>query len=174
MTRRCFSRNRRRGFTLPEVITAAFSMALLFSGLMLLTVNTGTGWAFGTSKMTADNSASLAMLEWAKDIRDGRSATAGVNGTSLSVTFLTANSEGDYDRNNPTTTTSVNYYLSGTNLIRQTGSTTKVLGKKIKTVLFSVAGSEVTLQITAQQQSGTKTGATTLTSQVYLRNEPPQ
>lgn len=167
-------RSFRRGTSIPEVLAVSFSLLMLITGLVSLAISTGNGWSFGTSKMTADNSASLTLQAWAKDIRYGRLASTDTTNTILTVQFPATNSQGDFDRNNPGTLTSVTYSLSGGNLVRTQGTSTTILGTKITSVLFTVAGPEVTLQLTARQQNGTRSGVTTLKSQVYLRNEPSQ
>jgi hypothetical protein len=43
----------------------------------------------------------------------------------------------------------------------------------VDSAFFSVVGSQVSIQLTRTAQTGNKTGTTTLSTQVYLRNEPP-
>src|SRR5689334_5125103 len=125
-----FQPKRRRGTTLPEVVTVAFAFVLLLYGLVAMSVSAGNQWSYGSSQLMTDNDASLAIQRAAADMRDGISATTSNGGTQLAVQMPAVNDQGDYDR---TTNGSVyNYYVSSGKLYRQIGTNTAVqLGRKI-------------------------------------------
>ena len=66
------------------------------------------------------------------------------------------------------------YWVSNHKLYRKQDSNTPVaLAPYVDSALFTVVGSQVTIQLTRTHQTGNKTGTTTLSTQVFLRNEPP-
>lgn len=165
-------KSRRRGVTVAEALTAGFAFTIMLSGLVTLFSGTNRGWARDTSKMTADNGASLALQIIAKDVHAGQIATTNSDGSQLTLTFPAVDSNNDYDRYN--TGAVLVYYVSNHKLYRQQGTNTpQMMAPYVDSALFSVVGSQVNIQLTRTHQTGNKTGTTTLSTQVYLRNEPP-
>lgn len=162
----------RRGVSLPEVITAAAMFFVLLTGLVTMSLNSGLEWCYGTAKIRADDSASLAIQDLAREIRNGTSATVDTTGTQLTVQFPATNSQGDFDRD--TAGTVYRYYLSSGRLCRQQGSASAVvLARNVTGLRFGVDGDEVSLQVTSQQQAGSRSGTTSLNTRVALRNPAP-
>jgi hypothetical protein len=150
------------------VVTAVF--CVLLAGLITMSVNAATEYAFGSTKLAADNSASLALQALARNVRDGVRASVDTTGTQLTVVFPAVNAQGDYDRFTDGAT--CRYYLTGTTLYRQQGTATpSILGRNLASVRFSVNGSQVGLAMTSRQQSGPRSQQTVLSTQVTLRNE---
>jgi hypothetical protein len=158
----------RRGATLIEGITAATCLSLMILGLATLTRNASYAWSFGSSKMMADNNASLALQQLAQEVRKGIRAYVDGTGTQLYVVFPQVNSQGDYVRNKEGA--SVRYFLYSGTLYKADGTVLTVLGKKITNFSFSVNGTQVGLTLSAKQQNGTQSGTTTLSTQVTMRN----
>lgn len=162
----------RRGVTVAEALTAAGAFTFMLGGLVTLFSGTNRGWAGDTSKMTADNGASLALQIIAKDVHAGQTAVTNASGSQLTLTFPALDSNQDYDRYN--TGAVMVYYVSNNKLYRQQGTTTPLLlAPYVDSAFFSVVGSQVSIQLTRTQKTGNKTGTTTFSTQVYLRNEPP-
>ena len=163
----------RRGATLPEALIVSSLLVILLTGMVTVSVDASGQWSRSTSKMMADNDASLTLQRLARDVRDGTTASVNTGGTELTVTLPQVNSEGDFDRYTPGA--SVRYYLSSGTLYRQQGTgAAQALGSKVTAVRFAVDGAEVGLQLTTRQQNGTKGKETTLSTQIALRNEIPQ
>lgn len=153
------------------MVSTMFAMSL--TGLVSVGVTAGTQWSIGSSRMMADNNASLALQSCAQDVRNGLRATVSTNNKELTVVRPAVNLEGDFDRLRDGDV--IRYYLSNGMLYRQRGTRTPiVLGKKITGIRFAVDGSEIEIQLTAQQKNGNRVGETTLKTEVTLRNEPPQ
>jgi hypothetical protein len=163
----------RRGLTVPEATVATFVLVLLVSGLLGLLRMCGFEFWRNNAKMTSDDSASLAMQALSADMRDGLTATAAVGGQELYVDIPTTNSQGDYDRF--TSGGTYHYYLSGTNLYRQLGTgTPKLLGRNLDKIVFTVNANRVEVQITTRKKGGIDKLYTVLSSQIMLRNKPPE
>jgi hypothetical protein len=166
-------KSRRRGATLPEVLTVSAMLVMLLSGVVTMGVNASTEWSNGSSKLIADNDASLALQALGRDVRDGIRASTDSTGSTLYVVLPYVNGQGDFDRFVDGDT--VQYYLSSGNLFRKQGTAgADLLAENVTGLVFSVDGSVVDIQLTSRKQMGTKTGVTTLNTQVMLRNEPPQ
>jgi hypothetical protein len=163
-------RSRRfRGATLVEAIMAAAAFTLMLSGLVAVGTSSLSSWSYGSSKMTADNDASLALQQMVTDGRRGIRAYTNSTFDQLTVVLPSVNSQGDYVRT--TEGTSVKYYLLNKILYRQEGAATAVaIGKKITNVRFAVDGVQIGIWVTAKQQNGSNIGITTLTSQTSMRN----
>lgn len=153
---------------------ASFTFLLLLMGLVMLSNSTMRSWSFGTSKMTADASATFALQKLQKALRDGRTASVDANGI-LTVVYPYINAQGDYDRYTAGSSTSF-WFDSSTGFLYQqpAGGTATVIGSKLTAVSLSAAGPQIDVSITARQQNGRFPGTTTLNSSVYLHNEPPQ
>jgi hypothetical protein len=106
------------------------------------------------------------------EIRSGSRAYSGSGGGVLTLVMPSVNAQGDYDRFTDGAT--VYYYASNGRLWRYANGSAAVIAKKINWVSFAVNGSLVQIRTNSRQQLGTKIGDTTLTTQVTLRNEPPQ
>lgn len=163
-------RSTRRGMSLVEVVIAIGLFMLMVSGLVALTVTSANAWSSNSSQMMADGSASTAIQLLAQEVRAGLRASINTGGTQLTVIPPRVNAEGDYDRT--VEGAPVTYYLSGTNLCRQQGTATKLLARRVTSVSFSVAGTDVTIQLNTRQQVGSRPKDATLTTHVALRNTP--
>jgi hypothetical protein len=153
------------------MVSTMFAMSL--TGLVSVGVTAGTQWSIGSSRMMADNNASLALQSCARDIRDGLRATVSTNGRELTVVMPAVNLEGDFDR--LTDGDVIRYYLSNGLLFRQRGTRTPiVLGKNLTALQFEVDRTKISIQLTTQQKNGNRVGETTLNTEVTLRNERPQ
>ena len=162
----------RRGATLPEVLIVSAVLILMLTALLRLSTAATNDWASGTSKMMADSDASLAFQRLAGEVRLGLRASVNSSGTELTVVLPATNSQGDYDRF--TEGASVRYFLLNGKLQRRVGTqTATVLGKNITDLKFTGSGLQIGLALTSRQKTGTKTGKTTYTTQVTLRNQPP-
>jgi hypothetical protein len=160
----------RRGVSITEAVVASFVFMIMLAGLVGMGVNAMNQWSFGSSKVMADNDAILALQALSRDVRGGIRATVDANGTTLSVVMPAVNSQGDYDRFTDGVT--VNYYAQNGKLWRQSGvASATVLAKKINSATFAVSGSQIQIRTTSTQQYGTRSGNTTLTTQITLRNE---
>jgi Tfp pilus assembly protein PilV len=163
----------RRGISVPEVVVATFCLVLMLTGLVGMTVNGLKQWSFGSSKLMADNDAVMAVQALSNEIRNGIRAYTDDPGTTLTVVLPLVNAQGDYDRF--TEGFSVSYYVSNGKLWRKVGTdTATVLARKINSVTFAVDGAQVKVTTNSRQQYGTKVGDTTMTTQITLRNQPPQ
>ena len=138
-----------------------FAMSL--TGLVSVGVTSSTQWSIGSSRMMADNNASLALQSCAQDVRNGIRATVSTNNKELTVVMPAVNLEGDFDR--LTDGDVIRYYLADGTLYRQRGTRTPiVLGKRLTSLRFEVDGAKIRIQLTAQQKNGTHLGETTLKS----------
>jgi Tfp pilus assembly protein PilV len=162
----------RRGVTITEVVIASFIFLLLLTGLVGMSMNALSQWSHGSSKVSADNDAVAAMQRLTTEIRSGSRAYSGSGGGVLTLVMPSVNAQGDYDRFTDGAT--VYYYASNGRLWRYANGSAAVIAKKINWVSFAVNGSLVQIRTNSRQQLGTKIGDTTLTTQVTLRNEPPQ
>jgi len=163
----------RRGISIPEVVIATFCLVLMLTGLVGMTVNGLKQWSFGSSKLMADNDAVLAIQALSNEIRSGIRAYTDTAGTTLTVVLPSVNAQGDYDRFSEGS--SVSYYVSSGKLWRKVGTASAtVLSRKINTVKFVVDGALVKVTTNSRQQYGTKVGDTTMSTQITLRNLPPQ
>jgi hypothetical protein len=163
---------KRRGATLPELMVVIGSFAFLLAGVVAMGVSSASEWGRGSTKLIADNDASLALQKLAKDARIGIRCYVNTDGTQLSVVLPVANAQGDFDRftEDPA---HVRYYLSSNTLYRQKGTgTPTVLADGINSVGFSVNGTQVQMTLRVRKQTGSRYGETTLKTQVTLRNEP--
>ena len=158
-----------RGATIVEALMAAAAFTLMLSGLVAIGTSALSSWSYGSSKMTADNDASLAMQQMVSDARAGIRAYSNSALNELYVVLPTVNNQGDYNRTSEGTT--VRYYLLNGILYRQVGTAAGVaIGKKITSLRFTVNGEQIGINVTAKQQNGSKVGITTLTGQTSLRN----
>jgi len=151
---------------------ATLVFLLMLTGLIGMSSNALAQWSFGSSKVNADNDAVVAMQKLTTEIRSGTRAMATSNGSVLALVMPAVNAQGDYDRFTEGAT--IYYYVSSGKLWRLGGGNATVIAKKINWVSFAVNGSQVQIKTNSRQQIGTKIGDTTLTTQVLLRNEPPQ
>jgi hypothetical protein len=136
-----------------------------------MAVNAMNQWSFGSSKVMADNDAGLALQALSREIRGGVRASVDAGGGTLTVVMPYVNAQSDYDRFRDGVT--VRYYSQNGKLWRQSGvASATVLAKKINWVSFVVNGSQIQIRTNSTQQYGTRSGNTTLTTQVTLRNEP--
>jgi hypothetical protein len=166
-------RQSRRGLTVPEATVATFVLVLMVSGLLGLLRMCGFEFWRNNAKMTADDSASLAMQALAADMRDGLTATTAMGGQELYVVIPSKNSQGDYDRFSVGGT--YRYYLSGTSLYRTlNGGTAKLLGRNLDKISFTVNANRVDVQVTTRKKGGIEKMTTVLSSQIMLRNTPPE
>jgi hypothetical protein len=153
-----------------EAATSTAILVLMVTGLLGLLRMGGVEFGQNLAKMTTDDSASLGMQRLCADIRDGLTASTANNGADLYVTVPVVNTEGDYDRFAAGGTN--HYYLAGGKLCRQQGASAPVaVGRNISSVSFSVAGSQVTAQLTTSKRGGLTGLTTTLSGQVSLRNQ---
>lgn len=152
-----------------EVVMAASVFVLVLIGVAIIASSTITQWSRDSSKLVADNDASLAMQNLGRGIRDGISASVDNTGTVLSVVMPTINSSGDYDRYTPGLTTQ--FYVSSGKLWSKIGTANAVqIGKNLKSVNFAVNGVQVTITVDSLQQFGTYSGETSFSTQIALRN----
>lgn len=165
-------RRHRRGTTITEVVIASFVFLILLTGLVGMSMNALSQWSYGSSKLNADNDAVVAMQKLTTDVRSGTRALTSGSGSVLALVLPVINAQGDYDRFTEGST--VYYYVSSGKLWKLANGNATVIGKKINWVSFAVNGSQVQIRTNSRQQVGTKIGDTTLTTQVTLRNEPPQ
>jgi Tfp pilus assembly protein PilV len=162
----------RRGVTITEVVIASFIFLILLTGLIGMSMNALSQWSHGSSKVGADTDAMLAMQKLTTEIRTGTRASVASGGGTLALVMPSVNAQGDYDRFTEGAT--VYFYVSNGKLWRLAGGNAVVIAKKVNWVSFAVNGSQVQIRTNSRQQIGTKIGDTTLTTQVSLRNEPPQ
>lgn len=162
----------RRGITITEVVIASFIFLILLIGLVGMSISALSQWSYGSSKVNADSDAMLAMQKLSTEIRSGTRAYVSSGGGTLTLIMPSVNAQGDYDRFTEGAT--VYYYASNGKLWRYANGSAATIAKKINWVSFAVNGSQVQIRTNSRQQYGTKIGDTTLTSQVELRNEPPQ
>jgi hypothetical protein len=162
-------RRSRRGVSVIEIVVASFAMLLVLAGVATVSSSAITQWSRDSSKLFADNDASLALQKLSRGIRDGITASVDSTGTVLSVVMPTINSSGDYNRYSPGLTTQ--FYLSSGKVWSKVGSANATqIGKNIKSLNFSVNGVQVTITVDSLQQYGTKTGETSMSTQIALRN----
>lgn len=162
----------RRGVSITEVVIASFVFLIMLGGLVGMSVNALSQWSFGSSKVMADNDAVVALQRLSTEIRNGTRASVASGDGVLTLVLPVINGQGDYDRFNEGDT--VYYYASDGRLWRYANGTATILANKINWVSFAVNGAQVRIRTNSRQQYGTKYGDTTLTTQVTLRNEPPQ
>lgn len=160
---------RRRGITLVEVSIAGLLMTSLLVALLSLGSVTSKEWAKSSAKIGADTDASVALQQFAYQVRDGISAT--VSDGVLTVVMPLLNSEGDYNRY--VTGDTVDFYVEDGKLYRQlVGGDPQELASGISSHSFAVAGREVSLSVTTEQERGIEKATTTYHTQVTLRNHP--
>jgi hypothetical protein len=165
--------NLRRGVSITEAVIASFVFMIMLAGLVGMGVNAMNQWSFGSSKVMADNDAVLALQALSREVRSGIRASVDSTGGHLTVVMPYVNSQGDYDRFRDGLT--VRYYSQNGKLWRQSGvASATVMAKKINWVSFAMNGSQVQIRTNSTQQYGTRTGNTTLTTQITLRNEPTE
>ncbi len=161
---------RRRGATLPEIITTSGLFLLLLTGLIAMSIGASKGYSMDSSKMMADDSASVAVQSMAREIRAGLRMSLS-SSSSLSVVMPYVNEQGDYDRTRDGDT--IYYYLSSGKLYRKRNAeNARAVARGITLLEFTKNGIELGIKITSRQQIGTRISTTTLASQVILRNEP--
>lgn len=163
---------RRRGITMVEALTASGLLTVVMLGVVSLGINSGNAFSYGSARLASDNRGSIALQSLCQDLRSGSRASVDTSGSVLTITSASANSEGDYDRTASATQTT-RYYVSGTTLYKQQGTSTPVrMAADIKAVGFRVDGSRVKITLTSRQQSGTKIGEASFNTEITLRNPP--
>jgi hypothetical protein len=165
---------RRRGSTVPEMVIVSVAFVLLLTGLVATGVNSAKEYAYGSSKLQADNNASLGLQELANEVRDGIRASVCTERDHLTVTFPVKNAAGDYDRYVDGQTFTYGVYNGY--LYRVSGgwaytSSSQVLSKGVESVRFAVNGTQVQIELVARKQVGNKTSSSTFRTQVTLRKE---
>lgn len=161
---------RRRGATLPEIIITAGLFLLLLTALVAMSMGASKSYSLDSSKMMADDSASVAVQSMVREIRAGL-RTSLSDSSSLTVVLPYVNEQGDYDRTRDGDT--IYFYLSDGKLFRKRNvEDARMLARGITLLEFSKNGKELAIKVTTQQQIGTRMATTTLDSQVVLRNEP--
>ena len=159
--------------TLVEALVSVSVLAVISTGLLTMSVQCLRGWGKGAANESANSNVTLAVQRLAFDIREARSAT--VSSSQLVVVFpkaLTDPSSGEkgYDAvlNDPVTRS---YYVSGGNLMRNTGGTISTLARGISSSsVFSASGSAVDVTLVSDQQLGTSVSTQRAAAHICLRN----
>lgn len=160
----------RRGTSLPEIVTVAGLFLLLLTGLISMTLGTSRGYSMDSSKLMADDTTSLALQSMAREVRAGSSISVNEAGNSLTTVMPAVTDQGDYDRSR--TGDTVQYYLSSGKLYRKRNTeTARVIARNVSGLRFVRSGSSLSIEVTSTQQVGNRTSATTMSTQVTLRNE---
>jgi hypothetical protein len=161
-----------RGATLPEIITVAALAVVLLTGMVTMAVNASTEWSRGSSQVSADDSASMALQNLVRDAREGISLRTAVDGTELFVR-MPAGAGTEYNRYTPGA--EVRYYRDSLNrLMRQGGGTTRMLGEGVARIRFiELTNGSVAVQLTSTQRNGTSERSSRLDTQITLRNLIP-
>lgn len=160
-----------KGFTLLEVMVAVLLMSMIGTVILALATHTLSGWSSGTSKVTADNTACVAIQKISQDIRLGSQATT--TGTELTVTVpplvTDANGEKYYDPSQ--TGTTYRYYVSNNSLYRKIGTAAATLFvRDVSSTRYSVSTNIVTMTITSQCQTGSGKIQRQNSDSIVLRN----
>jgi hypothetical protein len=162
----------RRGATLPELMVVIGSFAFLLAGVIAMGVNSASEWGRGSTKLIADNDASIALQKLGREVRNGIRCYTNTSRDQLWVVMPVTNAQGDYDRFTESAS-HVRFYRSNGNLYRQVGSgTASVLAREVDSINFQVNGTQVEIQLRCRKEAGIRYGETTLETQVTLRNEP--
>lgn len=160
----------RRGATLIEILVVSALFLTLLSSLLTMGMTATTGYSANSSKMMADDNASLALQRMTQEIRSGLRVTVDANAEGVTVVMPRVNSEGDYDRFSDGI--QVRYYLEGGRLYRKQGlGTPTIAGRNVSAARFSMEGTQLDIELTCSQKIGTRQGTTTLATEVTLRNE---
>lgn len=163
---RCRSR---RGITLPETVIVAIAFVLLLGGIITLGSTAASEWSQGSSKVMADDNASLTMQLLRQDIRQGIRASLGATSSELYVVRPAVNAQGDYNRYQEGDT--VRYYLQSNKVYMRVGTgDPRELGSGISALEFTVDGHTVFIDLTASQKNAIHRKETELRSEVTLRN----
>ena len=133
-----------KGFTLMEVLvsTLIFSFILLaiFGALDIGDTSFKTDVGF----IDLQQEIRLAMHGMVREIRQSRAADITISDSGASINFLI-----------PDVSNSISYYLSGNQLIREhPAETTKVIGRNINSLNFSISGSNLQISMNAKTQAG--------------------
>ncbi len=153
--------NSQQGYTLVEALISVLIMSVMLLGVygVLQTGNT---------LITNDNAAvetgqqvRNAMDRIMREVRESSAATIStLSATNKKITFTTPNE------------TNIQYYLSGTNLVREYPSgTVKTIASSIGSLGFSLTGSLLKIDIRGDKTYFGKTISLYLTEKVRLRNE---
>lgn len=109
-----------RGVTLVELIVAMGILVIVIVATLGIFVSMLDIWAQGSGGTNANSYAAICMRKLVLDVQEGTSATASVDGNSLTVTFpFLASATADYNRGRPGKV--VTYYLSGRTGTETTG-----------------------------------------------------
>ena len=163
----------RRGATLPEVAIMAASFSILLAGLVTMGISAGSEWSRGSSRIMADNDASMAVQRIAQEMRDGASGTVSTDKLRVTVQMpYKDTTTGFYDRFRSGDT--VTYYRDTTgNLYKQVNQNTPLLiGRNLRELSFDGGGEQVTIRLQTWSKTGTKESRTEYSTQVTFRNQP--
>jgi hypothetical protein len=149
--------------TILSLISVTF-LALLIAGLR--------GWNSGVSQETATSRVTIAIQKLCNDIRDGQSASASIDGTTLTVTFPqqvtdpdTSETIYDLSASDPATRS---YYVYNGNLVRKMGDEVTTIGTGVSAATLRAEGGIVT--VTLKSADGTGRSSSTITGRLALRN----
>jgi prepilin-type N-terminal cleavage/methylation domain-containing protein len=150
----------KRGFSFVEVLMSVFIFALIAGGVFQIFTIGNTVYSTEMTLLDLQGYVRNAMDRMVREIR-----------ASSSVTVTVINADSDRIAFTTPTATGIEYYLSGTSLMREFPSgTTRIIGGSIARLKFTLTGSVLKIEIRADQTIAGRPFTFSLTEKVRLRN----
>jgi prepilin-type N-terminal cleavage/methylation domain-containing protein len=150
----------KRGFSFIEIMVVVFIFALIGSGVFQV-------FSVGNRVYTNE----LALLDLQAHARNAIDRMVRDIRASSSVTVTAVSTDVDRITFTKPSATGVQYYLSGTNLVREYPSgTTKIIAGNIVRLKFTQSGSVLTIDLRATQTVSGKVFTHSMKEKVRLRN----
>jgi prepilin-type N-terminal cleavage/methylation domain-containing protein len=152
-----------KGYTLIEFMVSMALLTIIMMGMYGVLVTGDTIFARDNNLLNIQKQTRNALDRIVRESRPATSQTIVTNYNSTSNDKITIFS--------PTTSTGVQYYLSGTNLVRVYGGTTQNVASNISLLKFTQNGSLLQIQATASQSIYGVATSFPLVEKVRFRNE---
>jgi len=181
---------RRHGLSLVEVMITVAIISVIGGALAYFLIIGSSSWRSGDAEIQANQEARIGMMTMIKEIRQAKdgnikttSGTLYADNTAYDNIMFVISSDTDGDGDTIDTTGAlewsapISYYLSGTQLVRQSESSIKIVANHVTALQFVIVvdtlkGTRV-LNVTIQTVKKSADGrqmTSTLTSSVNMRN----
>ncbi len=150
-----------RGYTLPEALISVLLLSFILLGVYGVLVTGNVVTTGDNALLDMQQQARAGMDRMLREIRESSTTTITmIDANSYRIAFSTPNETG------------INYYRSGTNLLREypTGMT-KIVATNIAYLKFAASASLMQINIRADKAVGARTYSFPLAMKVRLRNE---
>ncbi len=149
-----------RGFSFAELLVSVFIFALIAGGVFQIFTIGNTVYKTETTLLDLQAHARNAMDRMVREIR-----------ASSTVAITVVNADSDRIAFTTPTATGVQYYLTGTQLIREFPSgTTRIIAGNVARLKFTLTGSVLKIDVRADQTITGRPFTFSLTEKVRLRN----